>query len=152
MEFDATFIIAAISFVVFVFIMNKIFYAPVLKIMQERQKFVEVNYQSADKTKEETQKQTDYHNSELEKSRDEARNMIREQTKLLKQEQQHQIEKYKSDSYDNISKEKENYKKSALEAKEILKEGVVDFAKDISHKILGDDINSDLISKSQIKE
>ena len=44
MEFDATFLIAAISFIVFVFIMNKIFYAPILNIMKARQDFVEENF------------------------------------------------------------------------------------------------------------
>ena len=42
MEFDATFLFAVISFLVFIFIMNKVFYAPILRIMQERQKFVEI--------------------------------------------------------------------------------------------------------------
>ena len=50
MEFDATFLIALLSFLLFIFIMNKIFYAPVLKIMQERQSFVEQNYDSAKTT------------------------------------------------------------------------------------------------------
>ena len=58
MEFDATFIFAAVSFIVFVFIMNKIFYAPVLKIMKERQIYVEKNYISAKQTEEETKKQS----------------------------------------------------------------------------------------------
>ena len=60
MEFDATFIIATISFIVFVLIMNRIFYAPILKIMQERQNLVEENYSSAKATKLETQKEIDY--------------------------------------------------------------------------------------------
>ena len=43
MEFDATFLIAVISFIVFVVIMNKIFYAPILKIMQENPNIVELS-------------------------------------------------------------------------------------------------------------
>ena len=56
MEFDATFLIVVISFLVFIFIMNKIFYAPILNIMQERQKLVENNFTSAKNTSEETDK------------------------------------------------------------------------------------------------
>lgn len=37
MEFNATFIITTISFILFTFIMNKIFYAPLGKIIDERQ-------------------------------------------------------------------------------------------------------------------
>ena len=59
MEFDATFLIAVISFIVFVLLMNKIFYAPVLKIMQARQSFVEKNYSCAAETKKQTELNTE---------------------------------------------------------------------------------------------
>ena len=152
MEFDATFLIAVISFIVFVVIMNKIFYAPILKIMQARQKFVEDNYNTAKELDRETQKQTEYHNSELEKSRDEARQKIAEASQQFKQERSHEISEYKSELYGNIAREKENLKNSAIEAKEILKDNVVDIAKEISHKVLGFDIDAESINKSQIKE
>ena len=40
MEFNATFLISAISFVVFTFIMNAIFYKPLTEIIEEREKFI----------------------------------------------------------------------------------------------------------------
>ena len=40
MEFNATFLISAISFIIFTIIMNIIFYKPIEKIMDERQKFI----------------------------------------------------------------------------------------------------------------
>ena len=152
MEFDATFLISIISFIVFVFIMNKIFYAPVLRIMSERQKFVDENYISAKETKNEVQKRTNLHNEELEKTREEARTTVAAQTKKFKQESSKIISEYKSELYENISKEKESLKNSAIEAKEVLKDNVIDIAKNISHIILGDDINSESINKTQIKE
>ena len=48
-----------------------------------------------------------------------------------------------------------NYEELGIEkadAKEILKDRVVDIAKDISSKILGNAVNTDIIDKSQIKE
>lgn len=152
MEFDATFLIALISFIVFVFVMNKIFYAPVLKIMQERQTFVEQNYDSAKSTRIETQKQTDYRNSELEKSRENARNMISENSQILKAQRSKKIAQYKENLYGSISEEKESLRNSALSAKETLKDNVVDIAKEISQKIMGTSVSTDTIEKSQIKE
>ena len=152
MEFDATFLIAVISFIVFVIIMNKIFYAPILKIMQERQKVVEDNFNAAKLLDEETEKQTQFHNSELEKSRDEARQQIAEASQRFKQEKSEEISEYKSELYGNIAAEKENLKNSALAAKETLKDNVVEIAKEISHKVLGFDIDAESINKSQIKE
>ena len=48
MEFNATFIVSIISFVVFVLIMNKIFYVPITKIVEEREKKLKENYDDAD--------------------------------------------------------------------------------------------------------
>lgn len=41
MEFNATFLISAISFILFTLIMNKIFYKPLERVMDERQKFID---------------------------------------------------------------------------------------------------------------
>ena len=58
MEFDATFLISIISFIRFVFIMNNIFYVPVMKIIQDRQNFVEDNFVSAKNTRIKVNEQT----------------------------------------------------------------------------------------------
>ena len=152
MEFDATFIIATVSFILFVLIMNKIFYAPILKIMQERQSLVEQNYNSAKATKLETEKQTEFRNSELEKSREEARNVISENAQILKNQRSEKINEYKDELYGNVAKERDSLKQSAIEAKETLKDNVVDIAKEISEKILGTSVSTQTIDKSQIKE
>lgn len=152
MEFDATFLIAVISFIVFVFIMNRIFYSPMLKIMQERQNFVEENYNIAKDVNLETKKQTEFRENELEKSRNEARQKVSEASQQFKKERSCIISKYKEELYENIAQEKENLKNSAINAKEVLKENIVDIAKNISLKILGSDVNADSINKSQIKE
>ena len=152
MEFDATFLFAAVSFILFVIIMNKIFYAPVLKIMRERQKFVEQNFETAAKIKQETQQQEQYREAELEKSREQARNLIAEHSQKLKSERSKRISQYKSEVYNNIIQQQDNLKNSAIEAKEVLKDSVVNIAKDISTKLLGHTINIDGIEKSKIEE
>lgn len=47
MEFNATFLVSIISFLCFVFIMNKIFYRPIENIMTERQKYIDGIYSDA---------------------------------------------------------------------------------------------------------
>ena len=44
MEFDATFIFAAMSFIVFVFIMNAVLYKPIFNIIKQREELVEQNF------------------------------------------------------------------------------------------------------------
>ena len=46
-EFNGTFFVTIITFIVFVFLMNKILYAPILNIMEERKNFIDKNYKSA---------------------------------------------------------------------------------------------------------
>ena len=43
-EFNATFLIAMLSFVVFILIMNAIFYQPVLNIIRKRDDYINSNY------------------------------------------------------------------------------------------------------------
>lgn len=47
MEFNATFLVSIISFVLFTLIMNKIFYRPLGKIITERQNFLDKAYSDA---------------------------------------------------------------------------------------------------------
>lgn len=46
-EFNATFLIAMLSFVVFIMIMNAIFYSPILNIMKKREEYINSNYTQA---------------------------------------------------------------------------------------------------------
>ena len=48
MEINATILVSAISFIVFIFIMNKILYKPVLEIMEKRQNYIDANKNEAD--------------------------------------------------------------------------------------------------------
>jgi F-type H+-transporting ATPase subunit b len=152
MEFDATFLIAVISFIVFVLLMNKIFYAPVLKIMQARQSFVEKNYSCAAETKKQTEERTQYRENELEKSRKSSREMIAQHSQNLKNERNKELAEYKENINFDIVRQKDGLKNSAIEAKDVLKDNVVDIAKDISQILLGESINKENINKSQIEE
>ncbi|MBQ8460349.1 hypothetical protein IJ541_09645 [bacterium] len=46
-EFNATFLVAMASFVVFIMIMNTIFYEPILNIIRKRENYINSNYEDA---------------------------------------------------------------------------------------------------------
>ena len=48
MELNATFLVTIITFIVFVFLMNKLLYVPVLSIMETRERFIDDNYRIAE--------------------------------------------------------------------------------------------------------
>ena len=56
MEFNATFLATIVSFIVFVILMNKILYAPILNIMEERRNFIDNNYKTVEKNDEKIKK------------------------------------------------------------------------------------------------
>lgn len=152
MQFNFTFVIALTSFLCFIVIMNKIFYAPLLKIKKERETFVEDNYKTAEQSQKEIDEKISYKETELEKSRDQARTLIKTETKKLRDERDEKIAEYKTELYAEINAEQENLKQSAIEAKEVLKDKVVDIAKDVSQLLLGDDVEEENINKSMIEE
>lgn len=152
MEFDATFIFAAISFIVFVFIMNRIFYHPVLLIMKKRQAYVEDNYNTAKDTESVVQDKASYINTELKTVRSKVQSVIADKSQEIKKQNSKIVSEHKEETYNSIANERESLMQSAIDAKETLKDKVVDIAKNISSKLLGDDINAETIDKSQINE
>lgn len=52
MEFNATFLVSVISFIIFTLLMNEILYKPVSKIIEERENLITDNYENAKAAKE----------------------------------------------------------------------------------------------------
>lgn len=152
MEFNATFLLSAISFIVFVIIMNKIFYKPVLQIMKERQTFVENNYNEANNFQRITEERIQYREDRLENSRSSSREKIAKESQELKDARTKELASYKEEVYSSIHQQKEEMRTSAIEAKEVLKDKVVSIAKDISDILLGETIEKEKINKDQIEE
>ena len=73
MEFNATFLATIISFIIFVFLMNKILYTPILNIIEERKNYIDGNYKSA----KEDNEQTSLIDSEIENKRNVAKDDAR---------------------------------------------------------------------------
>lgn len=136
MEFNATFFVTAISFIVFTFIMNKIFYAPLTKVIDEREDFINKTVAEAKdstsqaenllKNKEETLSAT------VEKSRKivtSAAEKASSDGEVLTDEAKRQARLKIDDGKINVTKEKEA-------AQNELKSKVKDLAEIIASKVL----------------
>lgn len=100
LEFNATFIVAIISFAVFIVIMNAIFYRPILEIIKKRDDYINSNYFDTEKNESETKYQkTNYSNS-------------------LTETQQKCIKDYINAKEQTHNFALENLKKARIEAKE----------------------------------
>ena len=78
--------------------------------------------------------------------------MISEHSQKFKEERNIRIAQYKEELYSDIANQRDSIKQSAREAKEVLKDNVVNIAKDISQMLLGDAVNKETIDKSKIEE
>lgn len=135
-EFNATFIAAMLSFVVFMFIMNAIFYNPILNIIRKRESYIEKNNQESEKFMQNAEKYNLEHAEKLDKAKEEGRNKVTQNVEKTQKETYTKIQEAKEKAKDEIRLKKENLinQKNELQ-KTIESETVNDIAQMIVSKI-----------------
>lgn len=124
-EFNGTLIVAMISFVVFMFIMNAIFYRPILEIIRKRDDMVDQNYEQARELTDNAQKINEEYQTKLRDAKSENRNNM-----------SLEIENAQKKSFDIIQQAKDKAKIQIQNNKDIIEK---------EKEILYGDLNSELI-------
>ena len=137
MEFNGTFLATIITFIVFVILMNKILYAPILGIMEERQKFIDSNYKTADESDLEAQNLINQKESILTNAKNEARVKYLESVDEYKSKRKSFIENSKRLAEEEITASVEELNSTSDEIKQNLKNSMNELANDITEKIIG---------------
>ena len=150
MEFNATFIVSAVSFIVFVFIMNAIFYKPLEKIVDERKKFIDDNYAQASEATNKSEFLLKDRNTKISKAGGDARKLMVETTDKAKNEKAELCLNTKNKTSEEIKAKKEELENSSKEAVENLKSSVGLIAETISSKILGENTKISEVDNSII--
>lgn len=137
-EFNATLIVAMLSFVVFMIIMNAIFYRPILNIIRKREDYIDANYKEAKDKSKKAQEIMDEYNSKLLNAKDEVRHNTALKIDEIQNEEFAKIRQVKENSKLEIQSEKEKIDAATSELKkQVNTEVVADIAQDITAKILG---------------
>ena len=137
-EFNATLIVAILSFVVFMFIMNAIFYRPILNIIRKREDYIDTNYKDAKDITKKAQEITDEYNEKLSNAKDEARHNVASRIDEIQKEEFAKVQQAKENSKLEIQSGKETIEAATFELKEkVNTEVVAAIAQDITAKILG---------------
>lgn len=137
MNFNATFLVSAISFIVFVFIMNAILYKPIEKIVEERQNFIDDTNSAAKVNFNEAERILKEKEDKITETKQLAKKVILEKTDEAKSRKEElQLEAQKASS-EKIERAKEELLRSRDEAKDALSQNVYILADEISSKILG---------------
>ncbi len=140
MEFNATFLISAMSFILFTIIMNKIFYKPLENIMNERQKFINDNKLDAKNSSERAEILLKDRETRLNKSVDESKKLIADKVNKANENSNNLISKAKQKSTEDIISAKNELSIQAAEAENELNSKVQALAEVISSKLLGQDV------------
>lgn len=151
-EFNATFLVAMISFVVFIVIMNAILYKPILSVIEERKKYIDANNNSATESKNKIQNILDDKEKRLNEASIQAKKIISDRVEKENNNALNITEKAKAESLADITSAKDELSKEANETKEILKSNIKDLAENISYKILGENfvienVDNEMIDK-----
>ena len=137
MEFNGTFLATIITFILFVFVMNKILYAPILGIMEERENFINSNYNDARENDNKTQELNTEREGKLNEAKNDARLKYLETIDEFKKERSEKIESAQEAEKEELKLSDEELNRLSDEVKDGLKVSMVSLASDIVEKVIG---------------
>ncbi len=137
MEFNATFLATIISFIVFIFLMNKILYAPILDIIEKRKNYIDENYKNAAQNKDKTNALIEEIKDKRNVAKDDARIQYSETIDEFKNQKKQVILEAQKAANQELSASNLELNSISNETKENLKGSMVDLANNIVEKIIG---------------
>lgn len=139
MEFNATFLVSAISFIMFTIIMNIIFYKPIEKIMDERQKYINDAKNDAFNSNSKADTIMKNRESRLNQSISDSKKLVAEKVNKANENSKILTGQAKQKSQEEIASAKSNLQNEANLATNELRSKVKDLAEVISSKVMGFD-------------
>lgn len=137
MEFNATFIVSAISFVIFSILMNAIFYKPLSSVVAQRQKFIEEANEDAKKMHKKADAVIRDKESRVEKAKHDAKNLISAKSAEVNAQKSGLASDAQRKAVEEIASAKESINQTVNDAQQGLNNEVNSLANEISSKILG---------------
>lgn len=137
MEFNATFLISIISFILFTLIMNKIFYKPIEKIITERQNFLDEALFDAKNSNEKADAINKDRDEKLQASLINSKKIIAQNTIEANNSASELTQNAKQTSKDRIMTAKNELQKEAKELDNNLEPQIELLASKIAAKIMG---------------
>jgi len=152
MEFNATFFVSALSFIIFTFIMNAIFYKPLTKIIDERENYINRAVNDAQNSEELANKLLKDKEATLVKTAEETRKIISSSTAEANAKGNELTGEAKRQAEKSVEAAKENLYRETEHAQNELKVRVKELAENIASKVLKEEthienVNNELIDR-----
>ena len=122
---------------------KKFLYKPVKKMLKARQDAIDVQYNEAEKAKQDALSEKQAYEEKLSEAKSEADGIIQSAVNLAKMRENEILEKAKSDADVIVRQAKEDAELEMTKAEESIKREIVDVSTALTHKILQREINSD---------
>lgn len=152
MEINATILVSAISFIVFIFIMNKILYAPVIEIMEKRQSYIDTNKNEANEHKQKAQQLIEDKDAKIAQAQRKSRDVVATKADALKEESSKILKDAKNSATDYFNNEKESLAQQKAEISSNMKFDVADLANKLTTKLMGEGIAFSPLSENEVEE
>lgn len=140
-EFNATFLVAMLSFVVFIMIMNAIFYRPILNIMRKRDEYINSNYDEAKELSEQAEKLDIKKAETIQQTQNECRTEIKNVVENAQGLASKDVQDARSEVKNEIQLKKDSLVRESEALEGVLKSSVVtDLASSITSKFMSKDL------------
>lgn len=152
MEFNGTFIIATISFIIFTLLMNKILYKPINDIIAKRNMLFDDNKAAINTHNENEEKCIKEHNEQLQKANQNANEIILQGKDKLKTQKDGEIKDKKSEVASKLANTKNELESQKNDIYTNLREDVKSLSNYIATKILGENIDNISYDENKVDE
>lgn len=152
MEINATILVSAISFIVFIFIMNKILYKPVLEIMEKRQNYIDANKNEADEHHKKAQQLLADKDARVAEAQRTSRDIVAAKADAIKEEKSKVLKDTKDSVSNYFSEQKQNLAHQKDEAAANMKHDVADLANRLTTKLMGEGIAFEPVGEHEVEE
>ena len=152
MEFNATFIVAFVSFTIFTVIMNIILYSPITKIIEKRKKYIDSNYLDAQNNINKSNDIYKLRNEQLDKARIAAKETISEKTDKANLKKSEITQQAKTQAHQLLDEKRNYYNDVSNEAKLYLKDEIKSLAQKISDKFMSTEEKIEYVDDDIVKD
>lgn len=152
MEINATILVSAISFLVFIFIMNKILYKPVLEIMEKRQEYIDSNKNEAQEHHKKADSLIKDKNEKIAQAQRKSRDIVASKADALKEEKAKVLNDAKNNASSYFGEQKQNLAREKEEISSNMKFDVADIANRLTTKFMGEGVSFEPLSEQEVIE
>ena len=137
-DFNATFIVAMLSFVVFIMIMNAIFYTPILNIIKKRDEYIENNHNDSKEFEAKAEEYKQTHAQKIKETQDVCRQDFKQKISQIQEKAAEEVRAARENTRNDIKSRKEELLLKENQLREDIQNTVMnDLATAVTEKIIG---------------